>query len=190
MFALNQTVTSCEEAVDAIPPAVRVFLERLLEAVVKCVIPLPSRAPTSSPTHAGLVLDRRRELLLPSSNASAGNGTVEDDVAICVIDTLFPIYGPAIVWLLEHPDIIEYIIKLLKFAQTDIFNSIVQILECGTVSLPAELILVYFGWARVECGKIIADTQWYYCLFAIGMFVIGVELAKLLSTRYLVWVSR
>lgn len=65
--------------------------------------------------------------------------------------------------------------------------SIADIVKNG---LPGEVILFVFGWAELKDGKLVAPYKWWYCLFAVAMFVVGVELFKIFATLFIVWTKR
>jgi hypothetical protein len=66
---------------------------------------------------------------------------------------------------------------------------VIDILQNG-LKLPGEVILFVFGWAEFDDGELVADKKWYYCMFAVSMFLIGLEIMKLLALRFLVWTKR
>eukprot|EP00122_Pirum_gemmata_P018207 Pgem_evm1s17052 len=61
---------------------------------------------------------------------------------------------------------------------------IIQELNNGTlrIPIPGDVLLWYFGWSELSFDlnnisgtHFVSNTKWYYCIFAIGMFLIGVE---------------
>ena len=72
------------------------------------------------------------------------------------------------------------------------FKVVVFLLDVITKGIPGELILYFFGWARLDndAGTFVADYKWYYCLFAVAIFVLSLEILKLIFIRYVSWVKR
>lgn len=67
---------------------------------------------------------------------------------------------------------------------------IVEIIENG-IQLPGEVILLVFGWAEFQEGEgLVAPWKWFYCVFAVGMFIAGLEVLKLFSLQFIVWTKR
>lgn len=83
---------------------------------------------------------------------------------------------------------------LVKFFQNNpaILTWLIYILAYQTIFIPANIILYFFGWAQrnPDGTGIIADTKWWYCIFAVAMFIIGWEVIKAVSRRYVVWIKR
>ena len=59
------------------------------------------------------------------------------------------------------------------------------------INVPGDLILAVFGWATfsLEDG-FTAPWKWYYCMFAVAIFLAGIEAFKLASVRFIVWTKR
>lgn len=59
------------------------------------------------------------------------------------------------------------------------------------IVFPGELILFFFGWANYDAGVGFASPyKWYYCMFAVGVFLIAIEVFKLVALRYIIWTKR
>jgi hypothetical protein len=59
------------------------------------------------------------------------------------------------------------------------------------IVFPGELILFFFGWANYDAGVGFASPyKWYYCMFAVGVFLIAIEVFKLVALRFIVWTKR
>lgn len=52
-----------------------------------------------------------------------------------------------------------------------------------SIPIPGELILWVFGWAEwdEEDFEFVAPWKWWYCIFAVSMFLIGIEVGTALS---------
>lgn len=56
---------------------------------------------------------------------------------------------------------------------------------------PGDLILYFFGWANYVDGVgFVAPYKWYYCMFSVAVFLVAIELFKLLALRFIVWTKR
>jgi len=52
-------------------------------------------------------------------------------------------------------------------------------------------ILFVFGWAEWQPGGgLVAPWKWWYCMFAVVVFLAGIEVFKLLALRFVVWMKR
>ncbi|KAL7553130.1 hypothetical protein ACHAWF_016381, partial [Thalassiosira exigua] len=59
------------------------------------------------------------------------------------------------------------------------------------IYIPGELILYVFGWAEYKQGEgFVAPFKWYYCMFAVAVFLVAIEMFKLLALRFIVWTKR
>ena len=67
---------------------------------------------------------------------------------------------------------------------------VVNIGETLQKGLPGEVILFVFGWAEFQDGELVAPYKWWYCLFAVSMFIVGIEVVKLFGTRFIIWTNR
>ena len=192
--ALLPMVPQAVRCVDSLPPIIGEIIKVIIEhreQIDVCLAGNHTAIPTASPTH-------------PSTHTLAP--TVDPGpfrLLVCIIEAIDPALTPIIKiieLLIEWWDVIVVLFDLLKqFPQLGDF--LLQTLLTGQVRIPGSVVLVYFQWAKVvpnnsSCGdtdctySIVADTQWYYCLFAIGMFLLGVEIFKLLALRYVNWIKR
>lgn len=107
------------------------------------------------------------------------NGELNDvQKAMCVLSAIL-----SEDWLNELLTFFRVVFKLVVF--------LVDVLTNG-LSIPGELILYFFGWADFDDQnfRFVADYKWYYCLFAVAMFILSLEILKLIFIRYVSWVKR
>ena len=103
------------------------------------------------------------------------------ELVLCLLGALLP---P------ELNDIIEALLKMFEIVFGVVFF-VLDILENGlSINIPGELILFVFGWADFEDGEFDAPYKWFYCLFAVGMFLVGIEMFKLFAVTFIVWTKR
>ena len=131
---------------------------------------------------------------LPSNFASVYERTGSDgqlQMVLCFIRVLLP---PGLI-----DDVTDRLLELFKKlfgVIIDVIDIIDDIIENGVsiidngVSLPGEVILFVFGWAELENGKLEAPYKWYYCMFAVRMFLAGIELFKLIAIWFIIWTNR
>ena len=79
--------------------------------------------------------------------------------------------------------IMNAVSELLKF-----LAGLVDDIKDGYIDIPGNLILYYFGWASLDGG--VGDLKWYYCLFAVAVFLVGIELIKQLAIVTISWIRR
>jgi len=59
------------------------------------------------------------------------------------------------------------------------------------INIPGELILYVFGWAEYnDTEGFVAPFKWYYCMFSVAIFLIAIEIFKLIAVRFIVWTKR
>jgi len=90
------------------------------------------------------------------------------------------------------PDKIEGIKRLIEIIKKGlgVLMFVLEIIENG-IRLPGEFILFFFGWAEFQEGEgLVAPYKWWYCMGATGIFLLGIEILKLLSIRFIVWTKR
>lgn len=100
-------------------------------------------------------------------------------VLLCLIRAFLP------------PQLEEIISGIIGFIK-DNFNLIlivVDVIENG-INLPGELILFFFGWATFEDGSFSGDFKWHYCLTSVAVFLVCIEIFKLIAVRFIVWTKR
>ena len=68
-----------------------------------------------------------------------------------------------------------------------IAEPIIDIIANG---LPGEVILFMFGWAEFQDGSLVAPYKWWYCFFAVAMFLVGLEAFKIFGIRFIIWTKR
>jgi hypothetical protein len=58
-------------------------------------------------------------------------------------------------------------------------------------------ILYFFGWAELdkenwdsEGSVFAAPFRWYYCMFLVAIFLVTIEIFKLIAVRFCVWTKR
>lgn len=105
----------------------------------------------------------------------------EEKLALCLLDAVLPS------GLVE--DMIKYVQDTVEKI-SDVTMVVVNILDVLEKGLPGEFILFVFGWAEFQDGELVAPYKWWYCLFAVSMFVCGLELVKLFATRFIIWTNR
>jgi hypothetical protein len=90
------------------------------------------------------------------------------DVVLCILKALLP---PG------TGEIIRIILGILK-KLFNIVMFVLEIIENGlSISIPAELILFVFGWAELEDGEFEAPWKWNYCIMAVAVFLVGIEVS-------------
>jgi len=119
------------------------------------------------------VIDIDEFALLPDEN--------QRETLLCLLNATLP--GGS---LEEIKQVITKIIKIVS-GLTIIAEPIIDIIVNG---LPGEVILFIFGWANFEDGELVAPYKWWYCMFAVAMFVLGLEFFKILGTRFIIWTKR
>lgn len=102
-------------------------------------------------------------------------------LVLCLMRTLMP----------ETIDRIKDIILEIIGKLFDFFMGIIDLLErlAGGIPIPGEIILFVFGWAEREDGEFVT-FKWHYCLTAMAAFLVGIEILKLFSVRYVVFTKR
>ena len=109
------------------------------------------------------------------------SNTIQDSKVLCLLDVLLPAGA-----LEDTLSSVQSILKTVSDIGVVIAN-VMDILEKG---LPGEVILFVFGWAEFQDGELVAPYKWWYCLFAVSMFIVGVEIVKLFATRFIIWTNR
>jgi len=126
-----------------------------------------------------------QEVVLQVATCLIENIHEPDPVSICV-----PNANAIIAFLRKFIPVIRIINKLFGL-DGELMNWLLYLFLFGTVFIPANLILWFFGWAHLVDGEgLVADTQWWYCMFALCMFLVGWETIKILARRYVRWVRR
>jgi hypothetical protein len=91
------------------------------------------------------------------------------ELVLCILKALLP---PG------TGEIVRIILGILK----KLFNIVMFVLEISenglSISIPAELILFVFGWAELEDGEFDAPWKWFYCIMAVGVFIVGIEVSR------------
>lgn len=73
---------------------------------------------------------------------------------------------------------------------TGIASFVFDVIDKG-IYIPGELILFVFGWAEYrENEGFVAPFKWYYCMFAVSIFLIAIEIFKLGALSFIVWTKR
>lgn len=108
----------------------------------------------------------------------------EDDqigTVLCLLRVLLP------------PGVFDEVMNEILGLLNTLFNIgmiVLDIIENGFY-LPGEVILYVFGWAEVVPGDgLVAPFKWWYCMFAVAAFLLGIELMKLAAVRFVVWTKR
>jgi len=112
-----------------------------------------------------------------TANATADAETL--DLVLCLMQALLP------------PKEVDGITALVDIFKTvfDIGVVVIDVLVDG-IKIPGEVILFVFGWADFENGSLEAPYKSWYCMFAVAMFLAGLEILKLLAVRFVVWTKR
>jgi hypothetical protein len=107
----------------------------------------------------------------------------KDGTVLCIMDALLP------AGLLENT--IKTIESIFEGLQ-DLKVVVVSVADILLNGLPGEVILFVFGWAEwdIDEGKLVAPYKWWYCIFAVSMFIAGIELIKVFATGLIVWTKR
>ena len=72
----------------------------------------------------------------------------------------------------------------------DIAGFVFDVIENG-INIPGELILYVFGWATYSDDQgFVAPYKWWYCIFAVAVFLLAIEIFKLIAVRFIVWTKR
>ena len=60
------------------------------------------------------------------------------------------------------------------------------------ILIPGEVILYLFGWAQEssDVGGLKANSQWFYCILAVSIFIFAWELILIVARRYIIWIKR
>ena len=54
-----------------------------------------------------------------------------------------------------------------------------------------ELILFFFGWAEYNDSEgFTAPFKWHYCMSSVAIFLLAIEVFKLIAVRFIVWTKR
>jgi len=93
--------------------------------------------------------------------------------------------------LIEGPDIgLDSIIR--GFSELwDIVMFIQEIIEKG-IDIPGDAILYYFGWSQFDADKFefSAPWKWNYCVIAVVVFLLAMEIIKLCAVNFIIWTKR
>ena len=89
---------------------------------------------------------------------------------------------------------LDVLVVLVQFFRNNpaIVTWLLYIVVYQTIFIPGDLVLSFFGWAHAsnDGTGLIADSKWWYCIFAVAMFILGWEIIKIVGRRYIVWVRR
>lgn len=99
-------------------------------------------------------------------------------VASCMMRKLLPIGGSR--HMLRG---FRELRKIIMFIQ--------DIIENG-IDIPGDAILFYFGWSEFDEDTLTfsAPWKWYYCVTAVVIFLVSMELIKLVAVHCIVWTKR
>ena len=106
------------------------------------------------------------------------NVDTHHEVASCMMRKLLPFGG------------VNHIIRGFKELQK-IVMFIQDIIEKG-LDIPGDAILFYFGWSQFNADtfEFSAPWKWNYCVTAVTIFLVGMELIKLFAVNFIVWTKR
>jgi ABC-type multidrug transport system ATPase subunit len=146
-----------------------------LEEITKCFVPeFGDNATVGSPD----VIDGT-----PSDFSIEGFDTLNDgrqlELVLCLIRAFIP------------PDVEGFLQKIINIIKEiwGFLPIIIGIVQNG-IRVPGELILFFFGWADFEDGEFSAPFKWHYCMTAVAVFLLSIELFKLIAIRFIVWTKR
>lgn len=127
----------------------------------------------SMSTHRQLFPGQSPESTLPSGTDKDGSL----DLVLCLAGSLLPQDAKN-----EITGIINDLLGIAGF----VFN----VIDNG-INIPGELILYVFGWAEYNDGEgFSAPYKWWYCMFSVAIFLLAIEVCKLIALRYIVWTKR
>lgn len=128
------------------------------------------------------LLDRGNETTIETEDDFGALSSREQaELVLCLFDAALP--GGA---LKEVKEVVVSAINTVK----NIAVVAEPIIDIITQGLPGEVILFVFGWAEFQDGELVAPFKWWYCLFAVSMFVVGLEVCKILGTVFIIWTKR
>lgn len=103
------------------------------------------------------------------------------DLVLCLLRVLLP------------PGFFDSLVQSMEDILDIVFAAVpvvIEIVENG-LSIPGELILWVFGWAEWQPEQgLVAPFKWWYCMFAVAMFLVGIEVLKILALQFVVWTKR
>jgi len=118
---------------------------------------------------------------LTSDDLEAMSSDAQLDMILCLLRVLLP---PGFFYSLAQ-SVIDIIDTVFAVAPV-----IINIVENG-LAIPGELILWVFGWAEWQPEEgLVAPFKWWYCMFAVAMFLVGIEAFKVLALQFVVWTKR
>ena len=109
-----------------------------------------------------------------------GSNAQQFDTVKCILQNILPDVSVS--------EIVTGISKVVNDLY-EIAMFVIDIIQNGIV-LPANVILWFFGWGKFEDGEFIAPYKWHYCMTAVVIFLICVEILKLVAIRFIVWTKR
>ena len=142
---------------------------------------------------SNIIIDAAASILSPTLVGNGGNDTSaianfgllteeqQAEMVLCLLNATLP--GGT---LQEIKEVISNAIYMVSGISI-VAESIIDVITNG---LPGEVILFVFGWAKFEDGELIAPYKWWYCMFAVCMFVVGLEFFKILGTGFIIWTKR
>lgn len=115
-----------------------------------------------------------------TANNTLPDGTDKDnslDLVLCLAGAILPQDA--------QNAIMDTVNDLLGIA-----GMVFDVVEKG-IYIPGDLILYVFGWANYNDGEgFSAPYKWYYCMFSVAIFLIAIEIFKLIAVRFIVWTKR
>lgn len=113
-----------------------------------------------------------------TSSVLTKKADVHHEVASCMMRKLLPFGG------------VNNIIRGFKDLQK-IVMFIQDIVQKG-LDIPGDAILFYFGWAQFDTDAFTfeAPWKWHYCVPAVAIFLVCMELIKLFAVNFIVWTKR
>jgi len=165
--------------------------ELQVSRLVGCFIPIGPWEASSGPWEAPCAL---------VSPAAVHLGEVVASVVGCLKSDLGPAHDAQCVVAAVLPSDVYQATRQLGMIVAELIGAaalvVLPILQEGLL-IPGDLILYTFGWAETYPrpdwliqGVFKTGKKWYYCLFSLGIFILGIEALKVFAARYVCWVQR
>jgi hypothetical protein len=103
---------------------------------------------------------------------------IQENAVLCLLNTVLPA-GALEQTLVQVGSLVQNV--------SGVGAVVINVAETLRKGLPGEVILFVFGWAVFQDGELVAPYKWWYCLFAVSMFIVRIEVVKVFGTRFIVW---
>jgi len=152
----------------------RAFVDITSPISVNVVPQFESSLTTESVSHA------QRRLILglsPDKPVTPGDDKSDLRLVLCLARAFLP------------PDALDEILETISNL-LGVAGFVFDVVHEG-INIPGELILAVFGWAEYTSGEgFVAPFKWYYCMFAVAVFLLIIEVFKLVAVQFIVWIKR